>query len=272
MIENLDELKTEINRKDPMEILRIIGHPNSSPRTNGNEIRDNCPFHGGDSGSLSVNAASGVFFCHNAGCGKKGGDNIALYQAAKGLDFISAIRELAGKFGIHVIDNNATTPKPIVAPIAVSIEKRNPPPQENKLLQSRKTAANIWSNASVVGEHQYFADKGIEPVSGVRFGNDERGNAAIVVPLYDVDGVLQAIQFVSGHGKFFAKGTTPSGAFFNLGCRAAGSPSVYFCEGMATAISVWGSEKGPLQRLSCKLRRTYRKSSMLFQRNTPKLK
>ncbi len=56
-----------------------------------------CPFHSEKSGSFSVNAEEGLYYCF--GCGAKG-DTITFVKEKEQLDFVGAVEWLANKFGI----------------------------------------------------------------------------------------------------------------------------------------------------------------------------
>lgn len=231
MIDHRDEIKSRINAHS---ILRLIGYEKSSPSASGKEIRDFCPIHRGDrQRSLSI-GEHGSWTCHS--CGAKGGDLVALYQQALKIDFLQAVQNLADYLGIAI-------PK-------VSSNASKGASDEEKLGKSRSIAADAWIHASDIGSHSYFDKKGIQPPPGIRYGKDEKGNSAVIIPYRDVAGVIQTVQFISEFGKFFAKGTTKEGAFFTLG-SLDGAKTVYLCEGVATAVSIWESQNKAIPVLSC---------------------
>lgn len=65
--------------------------------TGESQASGNCPFHDDKRASHSVNFITGLFNCH--GCGKKG-DVFTFYQELKGVDFKTALKELAGRAGV----------------------------------------------------------------------------------------------------------------------------------------------------------------------------
>lgn len=69
-------------------IPSLTGDPQASGR---------CPFHDDQRPSFSVNLDTGHFHCH--GCGKKG-DVFTFYQKLKGVDFKTALKELARIAGV----------------------------------------------------------------------------------------------------------------------------------------------------------------------------
>ena len=56
-----------------------------------------CPFHEDDHPSLSINLATGLFYCFS--CGAKG-DVFSFYQRMKGVDFSAAVRDLGQLAGL----------------------------------------------------------------------------------------------------------------------------------------------------------------------------
>jgi len=61
-----------------------------------------CPFHNEKTGSFSVNQDKGIYKCF--GCGE-GGDSFAFVQKVKGLNFIDAVRELAHRYGVPLVES-----------------------------------------------------------------------------------------------------------------------------------------------------------------------
>jgi DNA primase catalytic core len=61
-----------------------------------------CPFHGEKTASFNVNPEKGFFKCF--GCGEAG-DVFAFVQKIKGIDFISAVVELAHRYGVKLAES-----------------------------------------------------------------------------------------------------------------------------------------------------------------------
>ena len=68
----------------------------------GKEHRGLCPFHAEKSPSFHVNPEKGIYKCF--GCGE-GGDVFAFFQKVKGLDFLDAVRDLAGRYGVKLVES-----------------------------------------------------------------------------------------------------------------------------------------------------------------------
>lgn len=68
----------------------------------GKEHRGLCPFHNEKTPSFHVNTEKGIYKCF--GCGE-GGDVFAFIQKVKGLDFLDSVRELAGRYGVRLVES-----------------------------------------------------------------------------------------------------------------------------------------------------------------------
>lgn len=98
----------------------------------------------------------------------------------------------------------------------------------------QKAKAELADMQPAPGDFPYFAKKNVGPVYMVYYSALEE---AIVIPAYNMEGVIQSYQriFADGEKRFMAGGS-PKGAFFGIG----GDESVIcICEGYATAYSVW---------------------------------
>ena len=71
-----------------------------------------CPFHNEKSPSFSVSPAKQIYKCF--GCGKAG-DPIQFVMDVEGIGFNEAIRHLAGKYGIEIEEDIASTPEDVQA-------------------------------------------------------------------------------------------------------------------------------------------------------------
>ena len=74
----------------------------------GKEHKGLCPFHSEKSPSFHVNQEKGIFKCF--GCGE-GGDVFAFVQKVKGLEFLDAVRDLAHRFHVPLVESEADKEK-----------------------------------------------------------------------------------------------------------------------------------------------------------------
>ena len=84
--------------KDTMRIEEVVGDYVNLKRRGANLI-GLCPLHGEKTPSFNVSPAKGIFKCF--GCGE-GGDAISFLQKHDGLDYVGALRHIAGKYNITV--------------------------------------------------------------------------------------------------------------------------------------------------------------------------
>jgi hypothetical protein len=110
--------------------------------------------------------------------------------------------------------------------------------RDAELIRTREIASNnvdfIFSNAiGAAPEHPYLTRKGIQP-HGARITGDGR----LVIPLYNQDGELSSLQYISDDGgKQYHPGGATSGCFNILG--TLDEPGrIYIAEGFATAATI----------------------------------
>lgn len=70
-------------------------------KRSGKEYKGLCPFHNEKTPSFHVNTDKGIFKCF--GC-NEGGDVFAFVQKTKGIGFYDSVRELAGKYGVQLVE------------------------------------------------------------------------------------------------------------------------------------------------------------------------
>lgn len=93
-------------------------------------------------------------------------------------------------------------------------------------------AADIWAGAAAASpDHPYLKAKGVQP-HGARITGDGR----LVIPLYDSEGSLASLQYISTNGdKIYHSGAKVGGMFWRIG---DGDGDVFIAEGFATAATV----------------------------------
>lgn len=108
--------------------------------------------------------------------------------------------------------------------------------RDAELQQQRELAANtveiIWSECTAAHpEHPYLKRKGIG-VHGARVTGDGR----LVIPLYDIDGEISSLQYISADGKkLYHTGGATGSRFWTLG---EVEKTLYIAEGFATAVTI----------------------------------
>ncbi|HEV8356062.1 MAG TPA: DNA primase [Gemmatimonadales bacterium] len=91
-----DELIEQI--RDSANLVEIIGEAVSLKRT-GSDYRGSCPFHGGTHRNFAVIPKKGMYYCYVC---HEAGDVFKYYMKKQGLDYPSAVREVARRVGITV--------------------------------------------------------------------------------------------------------------------------------------------------------------------------
>jgi DNA primase len=89
--------------RDSADLLEIVGESVALKRT-GSDYRGPCPFHGGTNRNFSVSPKRGSFYCFV--CHEKG-DVFSFFMKKFGMDYPTAIREVARKTGIVIPEDSA---------------------------------------------------------------------------------------------------------------------------------------------------------------------
>ena len=91
-----DELIEQI--RDSADLVEIIGEAVQLKRT-GADYRGPCPFHGGTHRNFAVIPKKGMYYCYVC---HESGDVFKYYMKRQGLDYPTAVREVARRVGITV--------------------------------------------------------------------------------------------------------------------------------------------------------------------------
>jgi putative DNA primase/helicase len=104
--------------------------------------------------------------------------------------------------------------------------------REKKASLAANTVDKIWSDAiGASPDHPYLKRKGIEP-HGARLTGDGR----LIVPLYNADGELASLQYISEDEKRYHPGGTTKSCSWTLGEVTPGP--IFVAEGYATAATI----------------------------------
>ena len=109
--------------RDTADIVTIVGEAVDLKRT-GSDYRGPCPFHGGTHRNLAVIPKKGMFYCYVC---HEAGDVFSFFMKRFGMDYPTAVREVARKVGIIIPERS---------------ERQGPDP--NEPLYSAAAVAQDW--------------------------------------------------------------------------------------------------------------------------------
>lgn len=89
--------------RDSADLISIIGESVELKRT-GSDYRGSCPFHGGQHRNFAVIPKKGRYYCFVC---KESGDVFSWYMKRLGMDYPSAVREVARKMGIAIPETSS---------------------------------------------------------------------------------------------------------------------------------------------------------------------
>ncbi|MCY7270830.1 MAG: DNA primase [Sphingomonas bacterium] len=172
----LDELRARTT-------LSAIIAPSVKLTKAGREYKACCPFHQEKTPSFTINDEKGFYHCF--GCGAHG-DAIRFLTDARGLPFMDAVRELAGKAGLDV-----PAPDP----------KMRESQEKSAGLYDVMTAAQRWFADQLAGidgaaARDYLAGRGIDAAATARFGigfaPDHRGKLKAALASFGEDKLVES--------------------------------------------------------------------------------
>jgi DNA primase len=132
--------------RDTADIVSIIGDSVDLKRT-GSDYRGPCPFHGGTHRNMAVIPKKGMFYCYVC---HEAGDVFSFFMKRFGMDYPTAVREVARKVGIVIPERS---------------ERQGPDP--NEPLYSAAAVAHDWfarqlrESDEADGARKYLVDRGI---------------------------------------------------------------------------------------------------------------
>ncbi len=158
-----DELIEQI--RESADLVEIIGEAVQLKRT-GSDYRGCCPFHGGTHRNFAVIPKKGMYYCYVC---HEAGDVFTYLMKKQGMDYPSAVREIARRVGIVVPERGGGREgpdprEPLFSAIAVAQEW---------------FAARLREDAEAAAARAYLADREIPPeVAGEHgLGYAPRGKA-----------------------------------------------------------------------------------------------
>ena len=101
-----DDLIEQI--RDAADLVGIIGEHVELKRT-GSDFRGSCPFHGGTHRNFAVVPKKGMFHCFVC---HESGDVFTFFMKRLGMDYPTAVREVARRVGITIPERGPTGPDP----------------------------------------------------------------------------------------------------------------------------------------------------------------
>ena len=101
-----DELIEQI--RDAADLVGIIGEAVQLKRA-GSDYRGACPFHGGTHRNFAVIPKKGMYYCYVC---HEAGDVFTYLMKKQGMDYPTAVREVARKVGIVVPERGARVSAP----------------------------------------------------------------------------------------------------------------------------------------------------------------
>src|SRR6184192_2042601 len=94
--------------REAADIVGIIGEHVELKRT-GSDFRAPCPFHGGTHRNFAVIPRKGMYYCFVC---HEGGDVFTFFMKKLGMDYPTAVREVARRVGIAIPERGSTGPDP----------------------------------------------------------------------------------------------------------------------------------------------------------------
>ncbi|MES2659165.1 MAG: CHC2 zinc finger domain-containing protein [Verrucomicrobiota bacterium] len=150
------------------DIVDLIGSYIQVKRA-GSSFRANCPFHQEKTPSFYITPSTQRFHCF--GCGK-GGDAISFVRDHENLPFEDAVRKLASRAGIHIIeeDSDPHADQSRRARVETPIGTSQPTTRKNKKASSSKSSVTLVIIDNFTESHRTRVEKRNADFSGI-FGS-----------------------------------------------------------------------------------------------------
>src|SRR5229473_1710713 len=137
--------------REAADMVGIIGETVELKRT-GTDYRGRCPFHGGTHRNFAVIPKKGMFYCfvcHEAG------DVYTFFMKKLGMDYPTAVREVARRVGITIPERSGPTGpdprEPLYAAVATAADwfarqlRDGPPPRLRSRASISSPGRSRWS-------------------------------------------------------------------------------------------------------------------------------
>jgi putative DNA primase/helicase len=114
--------------------------------------------------------------------------------------------------------------------------------QEVEQTKAAKRAQTMWDGAAECNIHPYLEAKGV-PSHGLK-----QYKGSLVIPVYNIHGAVQTLQFINEEGKkIFLRGGKKKAGFFPVGIDLLAEATVInYAEGYATAASYYADHQQPV--------------------------
>ncbi|MGM0583957.1 MAG: toprim domain-containing protein [Pseudomonadota bacterium] len=197
-------------------------------------LRGGAEWRWGRRGSLAVvvaGAKAGQWYDHERG---EGGGFRDLVARELGLDPDAAREWIGDRIGYDLRGRRPAPRTPAKPPRRTAAPEPAVDDRAARAERGRSAAAAIWARATpAAADHPYLRRKGVGP-------HDLRcDGGSLIVPLRDLDGRLQTLEFIRADGgKRYLKGGAKRGGFCTIGGPLAADQPILICEGWATGASL----------------------------------
>lgn len=234
-----------------VDMVELAGRYTTLHRESSREMSGPCPKCGGDD-RFHVHA-DGWFFCRE--CHKGHGGAIDFTMWLNEVDFITAVNILQGNLGAPAPVRRQVTSKPTRPAGDVGVWRQREEPHLERSRHRLCGTLGEMDKAGAPGRVYLIKERGLtgdtcrtwalgyDPAVKVQ-GSDHKAGA-VVLPWYDIDGNLVAVQnryLQAQHGNKtkYTPGSTPRGHLYGEHMMDPGkSRTLVICEGEMNCLSVW---------------------------------
>lgn len=224
-----------------------------------------CPICGGkDRFRCDDKQGKGSWICNQCGAG----DGFALIEKARGMNYSDVLRECAARLGLDALSTITDDDRRRWRQKAADDQRKEAEKKVARQQAAREQAQIIWAQPSHERDCPYLTRKQV-PNYGCKINADGH----LIVPLYDVDGVLWNVQRIAPDGfKPYLTGGRVTGLFHVLGdlpqqgylCIAEGyatAATVHLATGLPTVVTF---QSGNIQPVATALHQRYPNLIMVY--------